>query len=174
MLKLSTEAMQKSDALLLGRVTYEIFASYWPTSNDEPFASHMRNVSKYVASRTLSEAPWGPDDSATVLGNDLAGEIKKLKMGEGKDIGVIGSAGLVQSLTSEGLVDEFNLFIYPLILGSGKRLFENTKMAQLALVSTTSLSNGVVLLTYRPDARYPNHGSVTNGSISRDLTAGLD
>jgi dihydrofolate reductase len=150
MVALTHQAMRESDALLLGRVTYEIFAAFWPTSNDEPYASHMRNAAKYVVSTTLAEAPWGSDDSATVINGNLADEINELKRRPGKTIGVVGSGDLVRSLAKENLVDEYHLFVHPLILGSGKRLFDEGANTPLRLVESRSFSGGIVLLKYQP------------------------
>jgi dihydrofolate reductase len=144
-------AMAAADAMLLGRVTYEEFASYWPgvSSEDQPFADHMNNTPKYVVSRTLEE-PLEWNNSTLVKGN-LAEEISRLKRQPGKDIGITGSVTLVQSLLQEGLLDELGLMIHPVVVGSGKRLFEEGGDPKgLKLVDSKTFSTGVVYLTYRP------------------------
>jgi dihydrofolate reductase len=146
------QAMASSDALLLGRRTYEEWASYWPhqSAEDNPIAGFINNTPKYVASKTLDELEW---ESATLLGDDVAAEVAKLKQGPGKDIIVNGSATLVRFLLGEGLVDELQLMIHPIVLGSGGRLFENgTPKAELELVDSRPYSSGVIGLTYRPAA----------------------
>jgi len=144
-------AMAAADAMLLGRVTYEEFASYWPgvSSEDQPFADHMNNTPKYVVSRTLEE-PLEWNNSTLIKGN-VAEEISRLKRQPGKDIGITGSVTLVQSLLQEDLLDELGLMIHPVVVGSGKRLFEEEDVPQeLKLVDSKTFSTGVVYLTYRP------------------------
>ena len=144
-------AMAAADAMLLGRVTYEEFASYWPgvSSEDQPFADHMNNTSKYVVSRTLEEPlEW---NNSTLIKGIVAEEISRLKRQPGKDIGITGSVTLVQSLLQEDLLDELGLMIHPVVVGSGKRLFEEEDVPQeLKLVDSKTFSTGVVYLTYRP------------------------
>jgi len=144
-------AMAAADAMLLGRVTYEEFASYWPgvSSEDQPFADHMNNTSKYVVSRTLEE-PLEWNNSTLIKGN-VAEEISRLKRQPGKDIGITGSVTLVQSLLQEDLLDELGLMIHPIVLGSGKRLFEDGgDQKALELVDSKTFSTGVLYLTYQP------------------------
>jgi dihydrofolate reductase len=141
--------MSEEDAMLLGRVTYEEWAGYWPSSDDEPFASHINRVPKYVFSSSLEAAPWGQHDSATVVGRDLAGAVTELKQKPGKSIGVHGSLTLVESLLHADLLDEMRLEIYPVIAGSGKRLFnEGRAPKQLRLAESQITSNGIAILTY--------------------------
>lgn len=144
------QAMASSDALLMGRRTYEEWASYWPHQSPEgnPIAAFMNNTPKYVASTTLDRVDW---EGSTLLGEDVAAEVAKLKQDPGKDIIVNGSATLVRSLLAEGLVDELQLMIHPIVLGSGGRLFDGgTPKAELELVDTKAFSTGVVSVTYRP------------------------
>jgi len=144
-------AMAAADAMLLGRVTYEEFASYWPgvSSEDQPFADHMNNTPKYVVSRTLEE-PLEWNNSTLIKGN-VAEEISRLKRQPGKDIGITGSVTLVQSLLQEDLLDELGLMIHPIVLGSGKRLFEDGgDQKALELVDSKTFSTGVLYLTYQP------------------------
>jgi dihydrofolate reductase len=138
-----------SDALLLGRVTYEGFAAAWPESTDEG-ASYFNNVRKYVVSTTLDKAEW---NNSRLLKENIVEEISKLKPQEGKDIMVHGSATLVQTLMKHDLVDRYRLLIYPLVLGKGKRLFEEGNMATLKLVETQAFSTGVTALIYEPEGR---------------------
>jgi dihydrofolate reductase len=144
-------AMAAADAMLLGRVTYQEFASYWPgvSSEDQPFADYMNNSQKYVASRTL-EGPIEWNNSTLIKGN-LVEEIARLKRQPGKNIGITGSVTLVQSLLEQDLLDELGLMIHPVVVGSGKRLFEEGgDPKKLKLVESKTFSTGVVHLTYQP------------------------
>ena len=143
-------AISSSDAMLLGRVTYQEFAAYWPgvSSEDEPFATHMNNAPKYVVSKTLDKAEW---NNSTLISGNVAEEITKLKQQPGKNIGITGSATLVQSLLQDDLLDELGLMIHPVVVGSGKRLFqEGGGPKGLKLVDSMTFSTGVVSLTYQP------------------------
>ncbi|MDJ0341904.1 dihydrofolate reductase family protein [Streptomyces sp. H10-C2] len=140
--------MAASDALLLGRVTYEGFAAAWPNMADEPGADHMNGSAKYVVSTTLDKAEW---NNSTVLSGNLADEVNRLKQQPGKNITVMGSATLIQSLMREDLIDEYQLLIDPVIIGSGKRLFQDgLDHKALTLVDSKTFSTGVLYLTYRP------------------------
>lgn len=144
----------EEDAMLLGRVTYQEWAGYWPTSTDEPFASHINTVPKYVVSRSLDAAPWGTRGAATVLNGSLADAIAKLKRQPGKNIGVHGSGTLVESLLQADLLDELRLEIYPVVASRGARLFrEGRGIKNLQLADAKITSNGVAILTYRPANR---------------------
>ncbi|HEX9377638.1 MAG TPA: dihydrofolate reductase family protein [Actinomycetota bacterium] len=145
------ETMAQTGAFLLGRVTYEIFAGYWPNAPaDDPLAQIINSLPTYVASTTLQEPlEW---KTATLLQGDVAEAVARLKEEEGKDIQVIGSGGLVQTLLEHGLVDELRLMIHPLVLGGGKRLFrDGNPKTNLRLVDSTTSTTGVVILTYRPE-----------------------
>ena len=144
------EETAASDALLLGRVTYEGFAAAWPESDDEG-ADYFNHVRKHVVSETL-EGPLEWNNSTLVKG-DLTEEITDLKRQEGKDITVHGSAALVQTLMRNDLVDRYRLLVYPLVVGEGRRLFEGAIPATLKLVEARSFGSGVVALVYEPDRR---------------------
>jgi dihydrofolate reductase len=136
------------DAILLGRVTYQEWAAYWPTSADEPYASHINNTPKYVVSTTLDKVEW--KNSRLIEGN-LAAELTRLKQQPGKNIGVAGSPTLVQSLLQSDLLDELTLMVHPVIAGRGKRLFtDGSGLKRLKLVGTKTTRTGVVILTYLP------------------------
>ena len=138
-----------SDALLLGRRTYETFAASWPQRSSEvPNADWMNNTPKYVASTTLKSLDW---QNSSLIEGDVAEGVSRLKEAEGKDIMVIGSACLVRSLLRADLLDELRLFVHPVVAGSGRRLFEDgDDHFDLALTDTTTYDNGVVSLTYKP------------------------
>jgi dihydrofolate reductase len=136
-----------SKALLLGRVTYQGFAEAWP-SRDGEFADKFNNMPKYVVSSTLGEPEW---NNSTVLKGDLVEEVRKLKQDQDGDIVVHGSAKLVQTLIEHDLVDELRLMVYPVVLGSGKRLFgETSDKKPLRLVESKVVGDGVSILIYRP------------------------
>ncbi len=148
-----SEAFPAAGAFLLGRLTYEIFAAYWPTVTDEEdeIASALNSLPKYVASTTLNELEW---DGTTVIKSDVAGEVAKLKEQPGRDILVVGSSGLAQTLMQHNLVDEYRLWVHPIVLGSGKRLFrEGVPATTLRLVDTKTTSSGLVILTYQSAAK---------------------
>ena len=136
------------DTILLGRVTYQEWAPYWPTSTDEPFASFINNTPKYVFSTTLGKVEW---KNSTLVKGSLAGEIARLKQQPGKNIGVAGSPTLVRSLLQNNLLDELTLMIHPVVVGRGKRLFKDgSELKRLKLVSSQITSTGVAILTYQP------------------------
>ena len=136
------------DAVLLGRVTYVEWASYWPTSTDEPFASFINNTPKYVVSTTLSKVEW---KNATLIKGNLAEAIARLKQQPGKNIGVAGSPTLVRSLLHSDLLDELMLMVHPVVAGKGKRLFKDgDALKRLKLVNAKTTRTGVLLATYQP------------------------
>ena len=145
----AAEGMAATDSYLFGRKTYEKMAAYWPTvSNDDPFARHLNHSRKYVASRTLQRVDW---QNSKLLGADVAHEVAKLKEQSGRNIAVLGSGELVQMLIEHDLVDEYFLAVFPIVLGSGKRLFRESERARkLTLVGSTATGTGGILLTYRP------------------------
>jgi dihydrofolate reductase len=147
--KVAGESMATTGGILLGRRTYEDFYSVWPHRTDNPFTEVLNNTQKYVASRTLKEPlPWM---NSTLLKGDAAEAVARLKEQPGKDIVVLGSGDLLQSLMRCNLIDEYVLQIHPLILGSGRRLFtDGDSRAALRLVDTKTTSTGVIIATYQP------------------------
>ena len=139
-----------SEALLLGRVTYEGFAKSWPSVEGE-FGEMFNNMPKYVVSTTLDKAEW---KNSTVLKGDVVKEVSKLRQKPGGDIVVHGSAQLVQTLLAHDLVDELRLMIFPVILGSGKRLFgDTTDKKTMRLIDSRTVGKGVTILVFQPAAR---------------------
>ena len=159
------EQAQHMDALLLGRKTYDIFANYWPNApEDMPFTNLLNRVPKYVASRTLAE-PLAWNGSSLVAG-DLAAGIAAVKERH-DEVHVIGSLDLVQSLLRHGLVDRLNFWLYPLLLGSGKRVFgDGTVPAALQLTSSETYASGAVQLTYEI-AGAPTYGTMGSPASPR-------
>jgi dihydrofolate reductase len=147
----NASGMAEADAMLLGRVTYQEFAAYWPYQNsaEQPFTDYLNNTPKYVVSTTLEEPlEW---QNSTLIKDNVAEEIARLKQQPGKDIGIVGSGTLVRSLLNNGLLDELGLMVHPIILGRGKRLFEEGGDKKgLELVDSKTFSTGVLYLTYRP------------------------
>jgi dihydrofolate reductase len=142
-------AMAAADAMLLGRVTYEEWAAFWPTqSSDAEIAGYMNNIRKFVVSTTLYTVEW---QNSTLIKGNVAEEITKLKQQPGKDISISGSGILVQSLLGDDLIDELRLMVHPIVVGSGKRLFEDGgDQKALELVDSKTFGTGVVYLTYQP------------------------
>jgi dihydrofolate reductase len=146
--KFKGEESTASDALLLGRVTYQGFAAAWPESNDEG-ADYFNSVRKYVVSSTLEEPlEW---NNSRLIKDNVVEQITDLKQQDGKDITVHGSATLVQTLMQHDLVDRYRLLVYPLVVGKGKRLFDEDTPATLKLLESQSFSSGVVALVYEPE-----------------------
>jgi dihydrofolate reductase len=144
-------AMAASDAMLFGRVTYKEFAAFWPSQSgeDQEFADYMNNTPKYVVSKTLEE-PLEWNNSTLIKGN-VVEEITELKQRSGKDISISGSGTLVRSLLADGLLDELRLMVHPIVVGGGKRLFEDEgDRKALELVDSKTFSTGVLYLTYQP------------------------
>ena len=162
----SASGMAASDALLLGRVTYEHLAAYWPDQpGGTPMVDFLNGVPKYVVSGTLDE-PLGWNNSTPIKGN-VAEEIAKLKRRPGQDITVLGSGELVRSLLRDGLLDELSLMVHPVILGRGRRLFEEREDRKaLELADSKTFSTGVVYLTYRPADEGYEQGPATSRSAT--------
>jgi dihydrofolate reductase len=140
--------LAEQDTVLLGRVTYQEWAPYWPTSTDEPYASFINNTPKYVFSKTLDKVEW---KNSTLVKGNMAEAIAKLKQQPGKTIGVSGSPTLVRSLIEHDLLDELILMVHPVIVGKGKRLFtDEGAHKRLRLVDSKATRTGVMILTYQP------------------------
>jgi len=140
------------DAILLGRATYDIFAASWPsrTHNEFGVADKLNSAPKYVTSSTLVNPDW---NNTTQIDGNVPEEIARLKRQPGGDIGILGSAALVQSLMGSGLIDEYRLMVHPIVLGYGKRLFQEENNLALKLVEVKAFSSGVLLLRYQPDGQ---------------------
>jgi len=153
--KIMEEQMSGHSDLLLGRKTYEIFASYWPDHEDQ--WPGINQVTKYVASNTLSSAQW---NNSVILKGNVEDQVKKLKQQDGRDLRVHGSANFIQTLLKNDLVDELWLKIFPLTLGKGKRLFDNGSIpAGFRLVKSNITPLGVII------ASYARNGEVKTGSF---------
>ena len=151
MLEGMAKVIDMEDTMLLGRVTYQDWAPFWPTSSDEPYASHINNTFKIVISTTLGSVEWGQFDNISLINENFEEEINKLKLQSGKNIGVGGSPSLVRSLIQKNLLDELTLMIHPVIVGQGKRLFtDNDSLKRMKLINSQITRTGVALLTYQP------------------------
>lgn len=143
-----TEAMGVPFDLVLGRKTYDIFAAYWPHASEEDGAKPLNDATKYVASRSHPTLEWGP---SVLIEGDAAEGIAALRQGDGPELQVHGSGNLIQTLLRHNLVDEYRLWVFPVVLGSGKRLFaDGTIPAGLKLVDSKVSSTGVTIGTYEP------------------------
>ncbi|CAG0970365.1 putative protein YyaP [Methanosarcinales archaeon] len=153
------EFMAKPFELLLGRKTYEIFAAYWPYIKDDPAADKLNSVRKYVVSRTLDEVKW---NNSTLLTGNVEQTIRNLKEQEGPEIQVHGRGNLIQTLLKHDIIDRFHLWIFPVTVGKGKRLFgEGTQPAGLKLIDSKTSTTGVIIATYEPA------GELRTGSFAR-------
>jgi dihydrofolate reductase len=151
--------MGKPFELLLGRRTYEIFAAYWPTATDVPGADALNNARKHVASRSLERADW---QNSTVVDGDVVDYVRRLKDEPGPEIQVHGSGDLIQTLLGQELIDVFRLWTFPVLLGTGKRLFaDGTVPAGLRLVDSKASTTGVIM------ARYEPAGAIDYGSFAQ-------
>jgi dihydrofolate reductase len=155
-----SEAMSTPFDLVLGRRTYEIFAAYWPHVTDQPGAKPLNDATKYVASRSHPTLEWS---NSVLIEGDVAEGIAALKKGDGPELQVHGSGNLIQTLLRHNLVDQYNLWVFPLVIGSGKRLFsEGTIASALKLVDSKVSTTGVVIGTYQPA------GEIVTGSFALD------
>jgi dihydrofolate reductase len=151
--------MSQADGVLLGRKTYDIFASYWPKQTDpaDPVATALNTLPKYVASTTLSSPDW---QNTTILSGDVVAEVAKLKERPGRELQVHGSGQLAQALIDADLIDEYLLYYHPVYLGTGKKLFRDGAPARaLKLVDSHTTGAGVIIARYQPDgpARYGSY-----------------
>lgn len=151
--KYVTDGLGNAGGLLLGRRTYDIFAGYWPKQSADgfPIAGLMNSLPKFVVSRTLSEPlTW---QNSTLINGDVPAHVRRVKSEIDKDILVIGSGDLAQTLIANDLVDEYRLMVYPLVLGEGKRLFRDADATKrLRLTDSTPTGKGILLLTYAPES----------------------
>jgi dihydrofolate reductase len=146
--KFKVDETNNAEAQLLGRVTYEGFAEAWPQRSGDPFSDKFNSMPKYVISQTLKKADW---NNSTILKGNVVEEVSKLKQRLKGDILVSGSARLVQTLIANDLVDQLNLMVFPVILGTGKRLFgETSAMKPLQLAESKTVGDGIAILIYRP------------------------
>lgn len=158
------ESMAKPSDLLLGRKTYEIFAAYWPYAKYEPAAAYLNNAKKYVASRTLNKVEW---NNSTLLKGDVTQEIRKLKQQAGPDLWVQGSSNLIQTLQTNKLIDNYYLWIFPVVIGYGKRLFDKGSIpSDLKLMDSKTSTTGVIIATFVPVGEL-NPGSMVSGNPSK-------
>jgi dihydrofolate reductase len=154
------DAMSAPFDLVLGRKTYDIFAAYWPHASEEDGAKPLNDATKYVASRNHPGLEWGP---SALIDGDAADGVAALKQTDGPELQVHGSGNLIQTLLRHNLVDEFRLWVFPVLLGSGKRLFsEGTIPSGLKLVDSKVSTTGVVIGTYEPA------GDIVTGSFAGD------
>jgi dihydrofolate reductase len=154
------EAMSKPFALVLGRRTYDIFAAHWPHATDDPAAKPLNDATKYVASRSQLKLEWR---NSVLIEGDAAEGIAALKREEGPELQVHGSGNLIQTLLRHNLVDQYHLWVFPLVIGSGKRLFsEGTIPSGLKLLDSKVSTTGVVIGTYEPA------GEIVTGSFALD------
>jgi dihydrofolate reductase len=171
----AAESGATSGALLLGRRTYEDFYEVWPKRTDSPFSEILNNTQKYVASRTLKEPlPWR---NSTLLEGDAADAVAELKEQLKKDLVVLGSGALLQSLMRRDLVDQYILLIHPLVLGSGRRVFaDGVPPAELRLTDTKTTTTGVIVATYEPANRAAGAGNRSNPAAKAAwaVTSGRD
>src|SRR5262245_45453156 len=142
-----SRALEEGDTILLGRRTYEEFAAYWPSAPaDDPFSQYINNTPKVVVSNTVHSSDW---QNTSFIGGDVNGQLAALKAQPGKNIGITGSGTLVRSLLRDGLLDELRLQVYPVVVGKGKRLFDDwSGKVPLKLVHSQITSRGIAILHY--------------------------
>ena len=150
--ELANAASNSGNTLLFGRVTYELMAGFWPTPEairtDPIVAAGMNKAEKIVFSRTLQKADW---NNTRLVMDDMLAEVRRLKQGTGKDLTVLGSGSIVSQLAQEGLIDEYQVLVNPVVIGKGRTMFEGIRdRIALKLVKTRTFGNGNVLLTYEP------------------------
>jgi len=141
----------EADALVLGRATYEAFVSSWPLRSGDDFSDRINSLPKYVASRTLRNPGW----NASVIDGDVAEEVTNMKAQPGRDLLVYASGELVNTLMAHDLIDDYRIWVFPIVFGAGKRLFDRHDSKALKLVDTRSFDTGVVILSYTPAGRLP-------------------
>jgi dihydrofolate reductase len=142
------ERLQRADAMVMGRNTYEMFSKLW-TTPDNPYSAAIYEIPKYVFSSTLEQADW---NNTQVVAGDVAATVRELKEQDGGDIVLYGHGPVGQALLEAGLLDELNLWVHPVVVGSGTLLFREGERTELRLAATETLSTGVVILTFEPAA----------------------
>ena len=143
------DQLDEADTLLYGRVTYQGMASYWPTAPSDPIADRMNRFAKVVFSKTLTSADW---NNSRLVKTDLGDEVRRLKGQPGKDMLIFGSGQIVAALTNLGLIDEYRIFLNPVVIGGGISMFAGVdKTVKLKLLASKPLKSGVVVLTYAPE-----------------------
>jgi dihydrofolate reductase len=148
------DVMSRTEAMLFGRRTWQVAASAWPERGGDPFSDRINSITKYVASRTLTQDDLTWTGSTLLPAGDAIGAIRELRARDGGGLQLLGSASLAEQLVAHDLVDEFVLMIAPILLGGGKRIFPETGVARpLELVSATPAKTGVLVCTYRPAGR---------------------
>jgi class 3 adenylate cyclase/dihydrofolate reductase len=173
MQRFKIEELFAVDALLLGRVTYQIWAAFWPSApRDHGFADRINALPKYVVSKSLKELAW---QNSTLLSGDVEEEVGRLKDQPGGDILISGSADLVDALMDHGLIDEYRVAVYPVVLGSGKRLFRSkATITHMRLHETRSFASGIVLLSYEPAQDEPTTPYVESFAWTKEQIRSLD
>lgn len=145
--KFKMDELNRTDMLLLGRVTYDDFAQAWPKMGDNPFADKFNSMPKYVVSKTLKRAQW---NNSQIISDNVVDEIKKLKNQDGGDMTVHGSGTLARFLIENNLADEVTVLLYPVVLGTGKQLFTDMQKTGLKLIESKPFQSGIVVLRYQP------------------------
>jgi dihydrofolate reductase len=149
----SLNILRATDTMLLGRKTYELFLNYWPTA-DEPGSHELNTLDKVVFSRTLDKVEWGKWGKVRLVKDNIAEEVNRLKGQPGKDMVIFAGAGIISTFRKLNLIDEYRLLLHPVVLGSGKPLFQDVDQPlNLKLLRTEPLQDGVVLLTYQPESK---------------------
>jgi dihydrofolate reductase len=143
---IALEQLRRSDAMVMGRRTYEMFSNIWPTPADE-YAAAIYDLRKYVFSSTLEQADW---NNTSIITEDVAAAVSDLKRQDGQDIVLYGHGPVGQALVENKLLDELKLWVHPVVVGSGKLLFRESARSELKLMETATTKTGVVILTYRP------------------------
>ncbi len=146
-MKFKLSEIEAAEVQLLGRITYDGFAKAWPKRRGDKFSDKFNSMKKYVVSKSLTEASW---TNSHIIKDNVVDEIQKIKAEEGGDILVAGSGQLVRFLLNNKLIDQINILLFPIVLGTGKKLFEGAEMEKLKLVEFTSFATGVNKIIYKP------------------------
>ncbi|GIH23274.1 pyrimidine reductase [Acrocarpospora phusangensis] len=146
--RVALDQLLGSDILLMGRATYDGFADSWPNRSGDPFSDHINAMDKYVVTSTLEKADW--DNTTIIPGDDLVAEVTRLKEQDGGDILIYGCGRLTDALRENGLLDEYRLWIHPVVIGEGQRVFAEGTKATFTLAGSETFESGVTILTYKP------------------------